>query len=144
MSGKGWSHSGRRQWDWFRALLEVLSDQKYFASDAPSSCWTWKPRGDGSSCLCASWAGLLLNVCRNKVPCNSWQCFLFPTMFLKPIYSTLPFSLTAVWARGKTFCVWLEIWPSNQRGQRQFTTFPLAKTLIWISSLSRCSFLCNS
>lgn len=47
------------------------------------------------------------------------QSLLFPTMFFKPIYSSLLFHLTAGWARARTFCVWLETWPNSQTGQRK-------------------------
>lgn len=30
-------------------------------------------------------------VCRNNVPCSSWQSFLFPTVFIKPIIASFPF-----------------------------------------------------
>lgn len=84
-------------------------------------------------------------VCRNNIPCKSCQCLLFPSVFLKPLYSFLLFHLTTGWARAKTFCVWLETLPNSQTGQRKkawFETFTLVK--IWISSLSRCWFSCNS
>lgn len=86
---------------------------RYFASDAPCCCCSWKPRGAGSSCLCANWTGLLLCVCRNHIPCKSCQSLLLLSMFLKPLYSFLLFHLTTGWARSKTFCVWLETSPNR-------------------------------
>lgn len=110
---------------------------RYFASDAPSCCCTWKPRGAALSVLnelgCSSVpAEIMLRVTLVNV------CF-FPVCSLN-LSIVLLFHLTTGWARH-----FVSDWRHGQIGQRKkawFETFPPMK--IWIFSLLKCWFSCNS
>lgn len=95
----------------------------------------WKPRGAGSSCLCANCIRELSDVCRNNVPWALGKISIFPPCSLNVSIARCPFLLAACWA----FCAWPEIWANGPTGLRklnQFTTPVMANDLIWISLLS--------